>query len=38
MLRIGDAAPDELPWAIVPDIDPDPNDAAFREEPFCASL
>ena len=38
VLRIGDAAPDELPWAIVPGIEPDPNDAAFREEPFCALL
>ncbi len=38
VLRIGDAAADELPWAIVPGIAPDPEDAAFRQEPFCALL
>jgi acyl-CoA reductase-like NAD-dependent aldehyde dehydrogenase len=38
VVRIGDARPDELPWAIVPGIAPDPDDAAFRQEPFCALL
>jgi acyl-CoA reductase-like NAD-dependent aldehyde dehydrogenase len=38
VLRIGDAAEGALPWAIVPGIEPDPDDAAFRQEPFCALL
>ncbi|WP_242346416.1 aldehyde dehydrogenase family protein [Anaeromyxobacter terrae] len=36
--RIGDAAEGELPWAIVPGVAPDPEDVAFRQEPFCAVL
>jgi acyl-CoA reductase-like NAD-dependent aldehyde dehydrogenase len=36
--RVGEARPDELPWALVPGLEPDADDVAFRQEPFCAVL
>jgi aldehyde dehydrogenase (NAD(P)+) len=36
---IGKAGPGQLPWAIIPDVDPGKkDDRAFTTEPFCAVL
>jgi hypothetical protein len=39
LVKIGDAKPGELPWTVIPDVDPSKtDDVIFREEPFCAIL
>jgi len=37
--RVGDAGPDELPWTLITDLDPE-NDAEplFHTEPFCSII
>lgn len=38
-IKIGDAKGEELPWTIIPDVDPSKrDDVIFREEPFCSIL
>ncbi len=35
--QIGSAAADELPWTLIPDLDPEaPEEIAFRSEAFCS--
>jgi aldehyde dehydrogenase (NAD(P)+) len=39
LVQIGEPAPGELPWGIIPDLDPaDAEDRAFKSEPFCSVL
>ncbi len=36
--QIGPPGPDALPWTLVPDLDPDQDQPAFRQEAFCGTL
>lgn len=36
--KIGSPADGELPWTIIPEVDPSSNDALFTTEPFCGIL
>jgi hypothetical protein len=39
LIKIGDAKAGELPWTLIPDVDPSKtDDMVFRDEPFCSIL
>ena len=38
VIRIGDAAAGELPWALITDLDPRSDAPEFKVEPFCSVL
>ena len=39
VVRIGAPKPGELPWTVIPDVDPSKtDDVVFRDEPFCSIL
>lgn len=36
--RLGQPAPESIPWTLVPDLDPEAEQKAFQEEAFCGVL